>query len=176
MGGHADRVKQLITADSEPLERNQLGRTVLHLAAAFENTAVLTVLILAAKKKGRDFCDMNAQDYIGWTPMHYAVEKRRTEAVNALLRGGADPLIQDLMEKTAFEYALDYGWHDVVDVLTPAVPNAEAYAQRKDICRHVDDSAAEMENFVTVRVPPPKSIADIPPARKSGRGAKVSFY
>jgi hypothetical protein len=82
------------------------------------------------------------------------------------------------MEKNAFAYALEYEWHDVARVLAPAVPDAEAYLKERETARRGEDAALgeDSASFVAVRVPAPKSMADIPPARKSGRAAAVSFY
>jgi len=77
-GGHADRVRLLIKQGASLTERNKLERTVVHIASEKGEVGVLRVLLAAEgknpeTKQNEKLCDINAQDYIGWTPMHYAV-------------------------------------------------------------------------------------------------------
>jgi ankyrin repeat protein len=176
IGGHADRVKILVEQRADLMERNKLERTVFHIAATFKNTAVLKVLTGARRHLGHEFCNVNAQDYIGWTPLHYAVEKRRTKAVEVLLKAGADPQIQDHMESNAYQYALEYEWTNIVHVMRPWVPNAATYDQLYVIHDGGEVDADDGSGVVQVRIPPPQSADEIPPMRKSGCKRVVTFY
>lgn len=60
-------------------ERDQYNRTFLHLAAAGGNCQLVQFLV-------NQGLDVNGIDGTGWTPLHFAVEKRRLEVVRLLLR------------------------------------------------------------------------------------------
>ena len=82
-------------------ERNKLERTVLHIAATKGETSVLKVLLSPVDDKPGNppNCDPNAQDYIGWSPLHYGVEKRHKRVVKFLIEGKADAELEDTMGK-----------------------------------------------------------------------------
>jgi ankyrin repeat protein len=179
-GGHADRVLMLLKSKADVTERNKLERTVLHVAANSGETNVLKVLLPPeGPRKGPQGelprCDPNAQDYIGWSPLHYAVEKRHKRVVKFLLEGKANAELADTMGKNPFQYAIEYRWTDIIAMLRPHVRNPDSYLKNRD----AEDTAAAgktyTEEFVLVRVPPPMRAEDIPPPRKSGRARQVNF-
>jgi ankyrin repeat protein len=174
-GGHSDRVRALLKAKADVTERNKLERTVLHIAATKGETSVLKVLLSPVDDKPGNppNCDPNCQDYIGWSPLHYGVEKRHKRVVKFLIEGKADAELEDSMGKNAFTYAVEYRWMDIVEMLRPHVKNAAALMKNV-----VSDDAGAIqitEDFVQARVPPPMRPEDIPPPRKSGRARAVQF-
>ena len=49
--------------------------------------------------------DVNEQNGIGWTPLHYASLRGHAEAITALLAAGADKTIKDASGGTPHDYA-----------------------------------------------------------------------
>jgi len=139
---------------------------------------VLRVLLAAVDKQNQKLCDLNAQDYIGWTPMHYAVEKRHKRAVKTLVESNANPEVEDTMQKNPYQYALEYRWMEIAEILRPFVKNAQTYDKQSTILpnsKAADDAKKIMEGVVDVRIPPASKPEDIPPPRKSGRPRIVCF-
>lgn len=56
---------------------------------------------------------VNAQDYSGSTPLHYAVQQNNFPVVNLLLKAGADPKIKDQDGTTPFDRAFGHYLLDV---------------------------------------------------------------
>jgi hypothetical protein len=141
--------------------------------------AVVDVLLSAKTPRGERIIEVNPRDYIGWTPLHYAVEKRHKRACKKLMDANADPELQDSMDKCAYEYALEYRWTEISDMLGEVVKNPKLFQKRVKNAE-VLVAASEMpeiyENVVRVIIGPPKDPKDIPPMRKSGRMAAVRFH
>ena len=88
--------------DFKPANSFRLSRTKengLHLAADFRD-ATLSILLRYVK-------DVNAQDWVGETPLHRAVRAESKPNVQLLLRHGADPTITDDRGYTPLQLACD---------------------------------------------------------------------
>ncbi|MDF1756135.1 MAG: ankyrin repeat domain-containing protein, partial [Verrucomicrobiales bacterium] len=59
--------------------------------------------------------NVNYQDAEGRTALHYAVENRRPDMVEYLLRNGADRDIEDLANKTPIDLAAGLDHDDIID-------------------------------------------------------------
>ena len=79
-------------------ERDEFGRTLLHLAAQNNNSRALESIIAAG-------ADLNAQDNDGRTPLHYAVKQGHFPIAQALIQAGADQFIFDEYGMRARDYA-----------------------------------------------------------------------
>lgn len=49
---------------------------------------------------------INGRDVFGWSPLHYAVQRRDLKALQSLLKDGSDPNATDLAEWSALHYAI----------------------------------------------------------------------
>ena len=57
-------------------------------------------------------------DYLGWTPLHVAVQdKANAEVVKVLLASGADPTIADTRGETPYDLARAAGRADIAALL-----------------------------------------------------------
>jgi ankyrin repeat protein len=61
--------------------------------------------------------DVNAQDKLGWTPLHHAAYEGHAEVVRLLLGHKADPTIRNQAGRTAREEAQRQGSIEVVALL-----------------------------------------------------------
>lgn len=89
------------------------GRTPLHLAAGGDGRAVKLLLDHGADPQAQDWSD-------GKTPLYLATEDENDahlEAVEALLKGGADPNVQSAEGNTPLHNAAERGRMEVVQVL-----------------------------------------------------------
>ncbi|APR98867.2 ankyrin repeat domain-containing protein [Wolbachia endosymbiont of Folsomia candida] len=76
---------------------NKYGHSPLHIAADRNNKKVVEVLI----KNG---ANVNAVSENGFTPLHFAASHFfHRETINALIEGGADPLLKDNFGKTPID-------------------------------------------------------------------------
>src|SRR3989338_5985399 len=80
-----NRVTQGFPLDSH----NEEGRTVLHLAAQFGRSSLVSFLLMSQK------IPINAIDYEGKTPLHLAIESKMNECVDYLVTQGANLVLQD---------------------------------------------------------------------------------
>jgi len=88
--GWAPGVKEQITERKAKLARSQATRTLL--SKSFWKSATVSDV----QKLIRKGADPDAKDKHGWTPLHWAVENGKAEAVEALLiEAGADPDTKD---------------------------------------------------------------------------------
>ena len=92
--------------------QNDVGETLLHVAADGGNMATLSLLLTL----GASVHSVEPQG--GCTPLHYAVRGGHAEAVTALLAAGADPTVQDIDGHSVHEMASD---PRVVEALRPKV-------------------------------------------------------
>ncbi|HEY6171703.1 MAG TPA: ankyrin repeat domain-containing protein [Candidatus Kapabacteria bacterium] len=112
--GHLDHVKEFIEHNNEsPLQRDDLGRTPLLLAAQYGHTDVVNYLI----GKGAEVGDKNSA---GKTALSLAAEYGRSETVKALLENGAIVEQTDTLGRTPLMYA---AWYDHADVVTVLLTN-----------------------------------------------------
>ncbi|XP_078040844.1 myosin binding subunit isoform X3 [Augochlora pura] len=74
------------------------GATALHVAAAKGYTKVMNILLQAK-------CDVNAQDFDGWTPLHAAAHWDQFEACKLLVENFCNMDIKNYADQTAFDIA-----------------------------------------------------------------------
>lgn len=86
------------------------GRTLLHLAAWFDQPHILQRLIELGAK-------INAPDHAGNTPLYEAVRDGNPNCVEVLLKNGADVNIPCNNNSTALQTAIYYGFDDIANVL-----------------------------------------------------------
>ena len=96
-----DRVglNEMFKIDIDVNEKNDQGRTALHLAAAAGNTEVVQLLLLQK-------ADPDSLDNQGKTPLHLAVENGYSGPAAALVQGGADIYMADSSGKVAAREAM----------------------------------------------------------------------
>ena len=85
----------LLIEASDPNHRNGQGRTAL--AALAKNSHMRTPdeqLRIAAKLLAKG-TEINAEDYCGWTALHWAVSTGSTEMIELLLKNGAQTDVQE---------------------------------------------------------------------------------
>ncbi len=86
------------------------GWTPLHRASAHGSPEGVRLLF-------RHGANINEKDGVGWTALHWASFKRRPEITQALLECGADVHARDKSDRTPFQMACEYEFHDVAQVL-----------------------------------------------------------
>ena len=91
--GHTAAVEFLLERNAELVKKKngtrfRPGGTALHDAAAGGHPEVIKILI-------RNKADVDAQDSMGWTPLHRAAYYGRTKALQELISFGASPSIAD---------------------------------------------------------------------------------
>lgn len=93
-----DEVKALLQGSVKIDLVDKLGRTPLHYAAFGGNTEIIGLLL----KKG---ANINAVDRSKqWTPLFFAVFMNHRDAVKLLIDNGADEMMKDKLNKTAYDY------------------------------------------------------------------------
>jgi ankyrin repeat protein len=82
--------------------------------------------LLEASKKGdvekvrkllKKGADVNAKNFLGYTPLHYGAANGHIEVVKLLLEHGADPNIKNNEGKTAIDLARKEGYFDIVELI-----------------------------------------------------------
>jgi ankyrin repeat protein len=99
---------------------NDTGGTALHDAALGGSPAVIKLLIEHGARI--DAVDRES----GATPLMVAASMGRTEALETLLKRGADPHIKDRNGKTALDRAREAGFHEAQTVLEEALKTTTA--------------------------------------------------
>jgi ankyrin repeat protein len=100
--GTGEQVQKAIASGADVNARDDVGRTVLMLAAATNQDERVISLLVAAG------ATVNARGPNGWTAlMMAAYGNRNPRVVEALLKAGADGKFRSLAGRTAFEYAVD---------------------------------------------------------------------
>src|SRR5215216_5331691 len=127
--GNPAVVKALLTAGSDVKATTTSGATALHLAAAAGNPAIVTALL----DKG---ADANAKESEwGQTPLVFAAEYNRAEAIKVLLARGADASIHtrvtNLTEQAAREQAATKKRNEVLISFEPPARRDSADAEFK---------------------------------------------
>lgn len=107
------RVEELLSRGCEVNTGDGEGLTPLHYAAELNRVGVINTL--AALAKGRLL--VNVQDKYGWSPLHSAAHQGNTDAVQALLKLGADASITDKYGKTPLHYASSQARNRICDLL-----------------------------------------------------------
>lgn len=97
--------------------RNTSGQTPIHLAAAIDASDLQTLKMLQLLKDS----DPNIQDVDGRTPLHLAVNARKTSAVKYLLDLGAIANTPDFGDTTPFELAAQSKNLEILLLLFPKI-------------------------------------------------------
>lgn len=103
LGAHAEVAEALLDAggDANAVTTNS-GVTPLHLAAAAIDGAETVEVLL------EHGADPNAREAsAGQTPLMFAAAENRTDAIRALMRGGADPAVTTRVVDVLYNFALD---------------------------------------------------------------------
>ena len=90
--------------------------------------------------------NVNMKDYVGWTPLMYAVQKGNVAMINMLLHYGANPLIYNNKYKLAYDIART---DDISDLLP----------RRKQIFSSL--SLLEIELFMLVQTGEPSDVKNL---------------
>jgi ankyrin repeat protein len=91
-----------MTSNEEYIRRNKVviidddKNTRLHYAAALDNVAEIEKIV-ATKQK------LDPENYLGWTPLMMAVRNANPDAINLLLKHGADATKKNKFGETADE-------------------------------------------------------------------------
>lgn len=78
--------------------------------------------------------DVNAKDMLQMSALHWAVEHAHRDAVELLLRFGADVHAQSKFCKNALDIALDNGSHELAQILQVARDALSLLKCRKSEC------------------------------------------
>lgn len=106
------RVQTMIRCGADPQLKTGEGWAPIHTAASVRSPAMVQLLV-------RQGANPNARgDYLGWTPLHVAVQdKANAEVVKALLASGANPAIADTRGETPYDLAKAAGRADIAALL-----------------------------------------------------------
>ncbi|XP_056687769.1 uncharacterized protein [Spinacia oleracea] len=92
-------------------EKDSKERTILHVAASEGRTPICKYLVGTIK------FDVNSQDLMGYTPLHFAVMEGHYMTSSFLLGHGANPNLSSLNGLTPLHYAAKNGRKDLVKLL-----------------------------------------------------------
>ncbi|KAM4705765.1 transient receptor potential cation channel subfamily A member 1 [Rhinophrynus dorsalis] len=92
--------------------RDDTEATPLHHAAKH---GLLEVILMIINETTED--DLNAVDQIGYTPLHWAVEKNKVESVKVLLSRGANPNILNIYRLSPLHLAIQLSYNSIVETL-----------------------------------------------------------
>lgn len=116
--GHVEILKAIISRVVDINAAGSDGKTVLHRAAYFDQTASIDALVQAG-------ANIEARDrHIGWTPLHDASAEGSSNAIVALLRHGAKKDALDWHGRSPLHLAAQEGHLSVVRALLSAGANA----------------------------------------------------
>ena len=90
INGYTDLLNWLLDRGADPNVAGPGGQTALHVAAIHDSTRDRTII----KTLIRRGADVNAPSDHGWTPLHVAAGFGRVATLEALLAGGARPLVR----------------------------------------------------------------------------------
>ena len=111
--GHVEEVDALADADAELGWKNPINdRTVLHYAAMYGQAGAVRSL---AARGGRAAVDARNNENL--TPLHCVASGGHTTAMQALLEAGAGASLKTNDGKTALDYAVSGGKHEVAELL-----------------------------------------------------------
>jgi ankyrin repeat protein len=113
LDGNISYVKEYIRKYNQvdmPLTNNDYRNRMIHLAAESSNNNILTMLISLK-------ANINIQNKLGETPIHFAVRGRHIENINNLLMQGVDLTIPTSKGETPMYYAMTTGDMRVINML-----------------------------------------------------------
>ncbi len=117
--GYIDIVRLLLShgANPELQENNWIGGTPLHWAS--ERNPEICEMLIEAGANVNTQVDRPGSDHLGGTPLHWCARQRDdcAEAIEVLLKHGADPSILDAAGKRALDYAEERGHSRVAAAL-----------------------------------------------------------
>lgn len=100
--------------------------TSLDTYAEQERLAMITLLV-------QEGMDINQGDYMGRTPLHYAIGENNPTIASLLLKLGANPNQQDVYQKSPLQYATEKRYKELVTILSRAGGNtAQEFVQDAD--------------------------------------------
>ncbi|MEO3977186.1 ankyrin repeat domain-containing protein [Streptomyces sp. CAU 1734] len=166
LGGDAESVARLLGAGAPADGTDEDGRTVLHLASAHGEPAIVELLLAAGADPGHGdelpLCgaavwgheqvvrallaagaDPDAREEFGDTALSLAVSGGRTAAVRALLAGGADPALPDGRGTAPLVLAARRGSPAAVRELLPGADRASVTAALAEARRWAGRDIAE---------------------------------
>jgi ankyrin repeat protein len=119
--GHLDVVKLIIEKGADVLSRNDHD-TVLHQAVCGNNPEVIKSILKKIKEKCNNnpqalYQVINAEDTEGDTPLMWAAEAGKTNAIRILLEYGSDVKAINQKGMTALDWAVNGGYLEVVQLL-----------------------------------------------------------
>ncbi len=91
---------------------NAYGRNPLHYAAIRNDIMELKRLFLADRS-----VEINQKDRSGSTPLVLAVKNHKIGSATILMEHGANPMIADLSQKSAVDYAREDKDQEMIDIL-----------------------------------------------------------
>lgn len=97
--GSTAAIQALLAHGADPTATNAKAQTPLYLAADHQHPAAIQLLCQAAPAA------VNRADEWGLTPLHMAARAGSANAVQALLRYQADPMLQSWDQRTALHFA-----------------------------------------------------------------------
>ena len=100
--GNKDVVNALLEAEANPNDADDGGATPMHFAAKYGRTEIAQILI----KNG---AQIDTQDANGWTPLMRASSNKHPKIVKLLIDNGANVSLESVENKTAIEYAAQFG-------------------------------------------------------------------
>ncbi|GKZ33149.1 hypothetical protein AbraIFM66950_002933 [Aspergillus brasiliensis] len=110
------------------IQKNALGQTAFHMAAALGRSAILEI---ALAHVADPFTVLDLQDSQGKTALHLASEKGHYDIVKKLLEAGAIANRLDNGMFMAAHYAAEVGHEAIVETLIGAIPNHVSYFLEK---------------------------------------------
>ena len=96
-----EKVKELVVRGCDVNTGDGEGLTPLHYAAELNRIEIINTLHFL----GKGNLNVNAKDKYGWSPLHSAAHQGCADAVQALLKLGADAAMVDIYGKTPLHYA-----------------------------------------------------------------------
>ncbi|XP_064397697.1 uncharacterized protein LOC135344431 isoform X2 [Halichondria panicea] len=139
-GNHPTTVKWLVNklGTSFITDKTTDGATPLHMAASQGNLDILRFFLDRLENEG----DVNIQDSIQATPAHDAAEFGQTQAMILLLKAGADLSIQDYVNKTPQQLAVEQEHTELANLISDyrkgGLPAIAKYEKRKKRSREDD--------------------------------------
>ena len=118
--GHQALIRLLIAKGANINARAQDGVSVLHYPTYFGyKITVDTLLKLGIDPNIKARVKFGRIDWNEATPLHVAVMRNRVEIVKKLLKAGAEKTLKDGYGKTAYDIAVDKGFHALAALLKP---------------------------------------------------------
>lgn len=128
--GNTSMLHLLLRMSANPLARDHLGRTPLHLAiissrpssSSSPSSTTTALLLLLLQLPGT----IHARDHNGQTPLHLAAISGNEELVERLVEAGSEVEARDAMGRTALHLAVEGGRGEVLGVLVERGADVEA--------------------------------------------------